>query len=43
MADKKFHLLHIEDDSVDKMVVERVLKKTDIVGSLHHALMEKMP
>jgi len=37
MADKKFHLLHIEDDSVDKMVVERVLKKTDIVGSLHHA------
>jgi CheY-like chemotaxis protein len=37
MGDKKIILLHIEDDSVDKMVVERVLKKMDIVSNVHHA------
>lgn len=37
MSEKQIHLLHIEDDGVDKMVVERVLKKLNIVASLHHA------
>lgn len=37
MSEKQIHLLHIEDDGVDKMVVERVLKKLKIVTSLHHA------
>jgi CheY-like chemotaxis protein len=37
MGEKKITLLHIEDDSVDKMVVERVLKKMDIVSVVHHA------
>ena len=37
MSEKQIHLLHIEDDGVDKMVVERVLKKLNIVSSLHHA------
>lgn len=37
MGEKKITLLHIEDDSVDKMVVERVLKKMDIISVVHHA------
>ena len=37
MKTKQIHLLHVEDDSVDRMVVERVLKKMDVVGSIHHA------
>ncbi len=37
MSEKQIHLLHIEDDGVDKMVVERVLKKLNIVTSLYHA------
>lgn len=37
MSEKQIHLLHIEDDGVDKMVVERVLKKLNIVSSLQHA------
>ncbi len=37
MGDKKITLLHIEDDSVDKMVVERVLRKMDIISVIHHA------
>lgn len=37
MSDKKINILHIEDDSVDKMVLERVLRKMDIIGSIHHA------
>ena len=37
MGEKKITLLHIEDDSVDKMVVERVLKKMEIISVVHHA------
>ncbi len=37
MSERQINLLHIEDDGVDKMVVERVLKKLKIVSSLHHA------
>jgi CheY-like chemotaxis protein len=37
MEDKHISLLHIEDDNVDKMVVERVLRKLNLVGTLHHA------
>lgn len=37
MGEKKITLLHIEDDSVDKMVVDRVLKKMDIISVVHHA------
>lgn len=37
MGDKAISLLHIEDDNVDKMVVERVLRKLNQVSHLHHA------
>src|SRR3989442_15652798 len=37
MSENQIHLLHIEEDGVDKMVVERVLKKLNIAASLHHA------
>ncbi len=37
MNTKQIHLLHIEDDSVDRMVVERVLKKMEVVATVHHA------
>lgn len=37
MGEKPLHILHIEDDNVDKMVVERVIKKLGIVSSLSHA------
>jgi CheY-like chemotaxis protein len=37
MGDKAISLLHIEDDNVDKMVVERVLKKLNLVSNLYHA------
>ncbi len=37
MSNKQIHILHIEDDSVDKMVVERVLRKMDTVATVHHA------
>lgn len=38
MAEKRIHLLHIEDDSVDRMVVERVLKKFPVIATNHHAI-----
>lgn len=37
MADKPIHILHIEDDHVDRMVVGRVLKKVEGIASIHHA------
>jgi CheY-like chemotaxis protein len=37
MAEKLIHLLHIEDDSVDRMVVKRVLQKFPVVASNYHA------
>ena len=37
MVEKQIHLLHIEDDSVDRMVVQRVLKKFPEVVSNYHA------
>lgn len=37
MKTKQIHLLHVEDDSVDRMVVERVLKKMEVVATIHHA------
>ncbi|MEP7264192.1 MAG: response regulator [Bacteroidota bacterium] len=37
MAEKQIHLLHIEDDSVDRMVVNKVLKKFSEITSNYHA------
>ncbi len=37
MAEKLIHLLHVEDDSVDRMVVKRVLQKFPVVASNYHA------
>ena len=37
MKEKQIHLLHIEDDSVDRMVVQRVLKKFPSIVSNYHA------
>ncbi len=37
MGDKKMAILHIEDDHVDRMVVERVIKKLDITDKIYHA------
>jgi CheY-like chemotaxis protein len=37
MADKQLSILHIEDDHVDQMVVERVLKRLNIANPLYHA------
>jgi CheY-like chemotaxis protein len=37
MVEKQIHLLHIEDDSVDRMVVQRVLKKFTEISSNYHA------
>lgn len=37
MGDNALSLLHIEDDHVDKMVVERVLRKLNLVGNLYHS------
>lgn len=37
MGDKKLSILHIEDDHVDRMVVERVIKKLDITDRIYHA------
>lgn len=37
MDSKKLCLLHIEDDQVDRLVVERFLKKMSIVSVIHHA------
>jgi CheY-like chemotaxis protein len=37
MAEKRVSILHIEDDHVDRMVVERVIKKLNITEHLHQA------
>lgn len=37
MVEKQIHLVHIEDDSVDRMVVQRVLKKFPEITSNYHA------
>ncbi len=37
MVEKQIHLLHIEDDSIDRMVVQRVLKKFPVVKTLYQA------
>lgn len=37
MVEKHIHLLHIEDDSVDRMVVKRVLQKFPVISSNYHA------
>jgi CheY-like chemotaxis protein len=37
MGEKKLAILHIEDDHVDRMVVERVIKKLNITDHLFHA------
>jgi CheY-like chemotaxis protein len=38
MVGKQIHLLHIEDDNVDRMVVQRVLKKFPVIASNYHAV-----
>ena len=37
MAEKQISILHIEDDHVDRMVVEKVIKKLDITDHLYQA------
>lgn len=37
MEDRKFSILHVEDDIVDTMVVERILKKKNLCSRLFHA------
>ncbi len=37
MSRKQINLLHIEDDSVDRMVIERALKKIEGIGIIHNA------
>ena len=37
MSTKNIHLLHVEDDSIDRMVVQRVLKKFSCVASIYQA------
>ncbi|HNR21081.1 MAG TPA: response regulator [Bacteroidia bacterium] len=37
MDGHKFSILHIEDDIVDTMVVERILRKKNLVSELYHA------
>ena len=37
MNDKQIHILHIEDDKVDKMVMEKLLKTVTTVATIHHA------
>ena len=37
MGSKQINLLHIEDDSVDRMVIERALKKIEGIGVIHNA------
>ena len=33
MAEKRIHLLHIDDDNIDRMVVQRVLKKIPSIST----------
>lgn len=37
MSDNTISVLHVEDDSVDSMVVQRAFKKNSIPYTLHHA------
>ncbi len=37
MGEKQLAILHIEDDQVDRMVVERVIKRLNIASHLYHA------
>lgn len=37
MSQKAPAILHIEDDHVDKMVIERVLKKLNVASHIYHA------
>jgi CheY-like chemotaxis protein len=37
MSAKTVTILHVEDDEVDAMVMQRALKKTDLTYKLHHA------
>lgn len=37
MDKKTIHILHIEDDEVDSMVMKRALKKTELDFTYHHA------
>jgi CheY-like chemotaxis protein len=37
MANKMINILHVEDDEVDAMVMQRALKKTDLNYKLYHA------
>lgn len=37
MSEEQINLLHIEDDSIDRMVVQRVLKKFPVVANLYQA------
>jgi len=37
MPESEISILHIEDDSVDSMVVQRAFKKNNIPYKLHHA------
>mgnify|MGYP000331829078 CR=1 FL=1 len=37
MSDTPLAILHIEDDQVDRMVIQRVIKKLNITNNLMHA------
>jgi len=37
MSSKQINLLHIEDDTIDRMVIERTLKKIEGIGVIHNA------
>lgn len=37
MSERSLTILHIEDDHVDKMVIERVIKRLNITNNLLHA------
>lgn len=37
MSQKQINILHVEDDEVDAMVMQRALKKTNLTYKLHHA------
>jgi CheY-like chemotaxis protein len=37
MSERSLTILHIEDDHVDKMVIERVIKRLNITNNILHA------
>ena len=37
MSTKNIHLLHVEDDSIDRMVIQRVLKKFPSIANIYQA------